>query len=44
MSNRELYDFYFGKGVEYLINPNTDELHRVGPGYFESHTTWQVPI
>lgn len=33
-SNRELYCFYFLNGVEYLINPNTGELHRVRPGYF----------
>ena len=32
--NRRLYDFYIRAGVEYLINPDTDELHRVGRGYF----------
>lgn len=33
--NRRLYDFYIRAGVEYLINPDTDELHRVRPGYFD---------
>ena len=32
--NHELYDLYICAGVEYLINPDTDELHRVRPGYF----------
>ena len=33
--NRILYDFYIDAEVEYLINPNTDELHRVARDYFE---------
>ena len=32
--NRKLYDFYVRAEVEYLINPDTDELHRVHPDYF----------
>lgn len=33
--NRRLYDFYICTEVEYLINPDTDELHRVDLNYFE---------
>ena len=33
--NRKLYDFYVRAEVEYLINPDTDELHRVHPDYFD---------
>ena len=33
--NRKLYDFYIRAGVEYLLNPDTDELHRVHPDYFD---------
>ena len=32
--NRRLYDYYLSVGVNYLINPDTRELHRVGHGYF----------
>ena len=36
--NHELYDLYIRAGVEYLINPNTGELHRVDPqNFFGSH-------
>ena len=33
--NRKLYDFYVRAEVEYLLNPDTDELHRVHPDYFD---------
>lgn len=40
--NRRLYDYYLSAGVKYLINPDTNELHRVGQGYFEGSHNLQT--